>query len=113
MVTTQQEKLLQAQSLQDRGLLRRALALWTEIALHDESELMQIARHKQLEISALLKQQTVQKASAKYNCRSHIAADRETIMAHLRNGMKPREIEGLTQRSSAFIYRCKKLLAGE
>jgi hypothetical protein len=34
-------------------------------------------------------------------------------MTHLRNGMKPREIEGLTRRSSAFIYSCKKLLAGE
>ncbi len=49
----------------------------------------------------------VEKEAAKYHCRSHIDADREWIMTHLRNGMKPREIEGLTRRSSAFIYRCK------
>lgn len=113
MVTTLQEKQIQAQSLQERGLLRRALALWNEIARHGDSELTPIARHKQQEIAALLTQQKVEKEAAKYHCRSHIDADREWIMTHLRNGMKPREIEGLTRRSSAFIYRCKKLLAGE
>lgn len=62
---------------------------------------------------ALLAQQKVEKEAAKYHCRSHVDADRQWIMTHLRNGMKPREIEGLTRRSSAFIYSCKKLLAGE
>lgn len=113
MVTTLQEKQVQAQSLQERGLLRRALALWNEIARHGDSELTPIARYKQQEIAALLTQQKVEKEAAKYHCRSHIDADREWIMTHLRNGMKPRKIEGLTRRSSAFIYRCKKLLAGE
>ncbi|HFZ0438988.1 TPA: hypothetical protein ACIJOI_001933 [Raoultella ornithinolytica] len=98
MVTTLQEKQIQAQSLQERGLLRRALAIWNEIARHDDSELAQ---------------QKVEKEAAKYHCRSHVDADRQWIMTHLRNGMKPREIEGLTRRSSAFIYSCKKLLAGE
>lgn len=78
--------------------MRRALAIWNEIARHDDSELAQ---------------QKVEKEAAKYHCRSHVDADRQWIMTHLRNGMKPREIEGLTRRSSAFIYSCKKLLAGE
>ena len=93
--------------------MRRALAIWNEIARHDDSELAPIARHKQQEIAALLTQQKVEKEAAKYHCRSHVDADRQWIMTHLRNGMKPREIEGLTRRSSAFIYSCKKLLAGE
>ncbi|HAT1619196.1 TPA: hypothetical protein I8Y12_002595 [Raoultella planticola] len=113
MVTTLQEKQRQAQNLQQRGLLRRALALWNEIARHDDRELAPIARHKQQEIAALLAQQKVEKEAAKSPCRSDIDADRESIMAHLRNGMKPREIEGLTRRSSAFIYSCKKRLAEE
>ena len=81
--------------------------------LERNSELAPIARQKQQEIAALLAQQKVEKEAAKYHCRSHVDADRQWIMTHLRNGMKPREIEGLTRRSSAFIYSCKKLLAGE
>ncbi len=113
MAATLQEKQIQAQNLQERGLLRRALALWNEIARDGDSELTPVARHKQQEIAALLEQQKVEKEAAKYHCRSHIDADRECILAHLRNGMKPREIEGLTLRSSAFIYSCKKLLSGK
>ncbi|BBV77236.1 MULTISPECIES: hypothetical protein [Klebsiella] len=113
MVTTLQEKQIQAQNLQERGLLRRALALWNEIARSDDSELMPLARDKQQEIAALLAQQKVEKEAAKYHCRSHVEADRQCILTYLRNGLKPREIEGLTRRSSAFIYSCKKLLAGE
>jgi hypothetical protein len=112
MVTTLQEKQIQAQNLQERGLLR-ALALWNEIARSDDSELMPVARDKQQEIAALLAQQKVEKEAAKYHCRSHVEADRQCILTYLRNGLKPREIEGLTRRSSAFIYSCKKLLAGE
>ncbi|BBQ90260.1 hypothetical protein [Raoultella ornithinolytica] len=76
MVTTLQEKQIQAQSLQERGLLRRALAIWNEIARHDDSELAPIARQKQQEIAALLAQQKVDKEAAKYHCRSHVDADR-------------------------------------
>ena len=112
MVTKQQEKQIQAQNLQERGLLRRALALWNEIARSDDSELMPLARDKQQEIAALLAQQKVEKEAAKYHCRSHVEADRQCILTYLRNGLKPREIEGLTRRYSAFIYSCKKLLAG-
>jgi hypothetical protein len=63
MVTTLQEKQIQAQSLQKRGLLRRALAIWNEIARHDDSELAPIARQKQQEIAALLAQQKVERGS--------------------------------------------------
>ncbi|WP_434585604.1 hypothetical protein ACMYSP_03550 [Klebsiella sp. R390] len=110
MISRAQEMQVQAQRLQEQGLLRRALALWADMARCDDHEVARLARQKQQEIVTLLQQKKDQQAASRYNCRAHVAADRELIIAYLRNGMKPREIEALTQRSSAFIYHCKKLL---
>lgn len=110
-MNTTQKRRLQADSLQEKGLLRRAFALWAEIEKLGDEEVQAQARHKQSEIAALLKQRRLEQESAKYNCRHNIAADRQAIVEYLRNGMTPREIVALTQRSSAFIYSCRKWLS--
>ncbi|MEX1843631.1 hypothetical protein KMW40_24775 [Enterobacter cloacae] len=101
--------------LESKGLLRRAMAVWQMIASYPDTPLCdrELARNELTKLNELLVQKkkdaVIQKKQVS-NRKLNVESDRQRVLSYLKQGYTAGQIEGLTQRSSAFIYKCKKYL---
>lgn len=109
----------QAYLLENKGLYRRAMSVWQDIAVQSEvtdyyrdlawQRLMDIS--ERLDKQATINREIIRESLKDYpNRRKSINSDRLRIIAYLIEGLTPREIALRVPRSSAFIYDCKKYI---
>lgn len=101
--------------LESKGLLRRAMAVWQMISAYPDTPAcdQELARNELAKLNELLEQkkkESVIKQKLISNRRLNVERDRQRVISYFKQGYTAGQIEGLTQRSSAFIYKCKKYL---
>ncbi|MBW4201886.1 hypothetical protein JW319_10935 [Enterobacter cloacae subsp. cloacae] len=101
--------------LESKGLLRRAMAVWQMISSYPDTSLCdrELARNELAKLNELIaqkkKESVIQKKQSS-NRKLNVESDRQRVLSYFKQGYTAGQIEGLTQRSSAFIYKCKKYL---
>ncbi|PKE28482.1 hypothetical protein CWS43_20840 [Rahnella sp. AA] len=102
-----------ASSLESKGLLRRAIAVWQDISMdpklnkHERDQ----ALHSLNRLTDAIQQKTnAEKKKLKSHADRHknVESDKEKIMQLYQQGLTTNEIQQITQRSRDFIYNCKK-----
>ncbi|EWG65590.1 hypothetical protein P349_04919 [Enterobacter sp. DC4] len=102
-----------AYSLEGKGLLRRARTVWQNIAVNEAnlSKDRELAWRKLDTLDAVMEEkQREKKERLKIisTCKASAEEDREKIISCFKSGHSVIQIQQMTQRSTAFIYRCKK-----
>ena len=109
-----QSMIEKAQMLEQKGLLRRAMSVWQDIAVQTstQEQTREVAWDRLMRISAMLehRQQPCYEEKPKRRSENLQTAedDRLQVIACLKRGMTPSQIVALVPRSISFIYSCKK-----
>lgn len=105
----------QARLLEHKGLFRRAMSVWQDIAVQTAVTecLRDLAWQRLMAISSYLdKQAQANRETLKDypERRKNVESDRLQVVIYLKDGLTPKEIAFRVARSSAFIYDCKKYI---